>query len=136
MIRREAYDAIQGFDENFELYFEDSDLCYRCRKAGWEIFFVAQAKVTHHLGHSSRGKGDWNATSLIYQQSHLTYYRKHASRFAIGLLKIYLLLKWLRLRYRSWTEKSGRHRSEPYVKAYLRIIFEREKVTLRQGIPR
>ena len=75
MIRRTAYDQIQGFDENFELYFEDSDLCYRCGKAGWEIDFLTDAKITHHLGGSTQGS--WTVTSLIYQQSHLAYYRKH-----------------------------------------------------------
>src|SRR5262249_2150528 len=30
MIRRDVFELIHGFDEEFELYFEDSDLCWRC----------------------------------------------------------------------------------------------------------
>ena len=134
MIRREAYDQIRGFDEDFELYFEDSDLCYRCDRAGWDIDFVAEAKITHHLGKSTRG--GWTITSLIYQQSHLAYYRKHASRGAVWLLKIYLLLKWVRLRYVVWAEKEERARSIPYCNAYLRIIFGHAIITLEQGVPK
>ena len=133
MIRREAYDQIDGFDENFELYFEDSDLCYRCGKTGWDIDFVADAKITHHLGQSTRGR--WNVTSLIYQQSHIAYYRKHASSWAVRLLKIYLMIKWLRLRYVIWREKDHRELSRRYCQAYHRMIFERAKITLQDGIP-
>jgi GT2 family glycosyltransferase len=133
MIRREAYEDIRGFDEDFELYFEDSDLCYRCHQAGWDIDFVPRAKITHHLGMSTRGS--WTATSLIYQQSHLAYYRKHAPGWALGLLKAYLLMKWLRLRFVVWSEKESREQSLPYCRAYFRMIFEREKIFLDQGIP-
>jgi len=133
MIRREAYDQIEGFDENFELYFEDSDLCYRCGKTGWDIDFVAEAKIMHHLGQSTTGS--WTVTSLIYQQSHLAYYRKHAASWAVWLLKVYLTLKWLRLRYVAFIEKGGREKSLPYCRAYWRMITEHEKATLEKGIP-
>jgi len=132
MIRRKAYDSIGGFDEDFELYFEDSDLCCRCRMAGWEIDFVAEAKITHRLGQSTQGS--WTVTSLIYQQSHLAYYRKHASIYALWLLKCYLVIKWLRLRYVVWRQKQARDQSFAYCRAYWSIIFEREKVTLERGI--
>jgi GT2 family glycosyltransferase len=134
MIRREAYQAIQGFDEDFELYFEDSDLCYRCRQAGWEIDFDADAKITHHLGQSTRGQ--WTVTSLIYQQSHIAYYRKHSSFWAVWLLKGYLFLKWARLLYIIRKEKGTREHSLPYWRAYLNIILEREHISLANGIPR
>ncbi len=129
-----AFDTIQGFDENFELYFEDSDLCYRCHEAGWDIDFVSDAKVTHQLGQSTRGT--WTLTSLIYQQSHLEYYRKHARQWALGLLKAYLFFKWLRLYYVQSKEKNTRDQAIPYCRAYRRIIFGRGKLTLAQGIPK
>ncbi len=133
MIRRVAYDQISGFDEDFELYFEDSDLCYRCRKAGWDIDFVSEAKITHHLGQST--KGSWTVTSLIYQQSHLAYYRKHAPYGAVIFLKLYLCLKWIRLCYVVWSEKDDRDLSVAYCRAYFKMIFERVKITLEQGVP-
>jgi len=133
MIRRQAFDDINGFDEDFELYFEDSDLCYRCGKAGWKNDFVADAKITHLLGQSTRGS--WTVTSLIYQQSHLSYYRKHAPGWAVWLLKAYLLMKWLRLRYVVQAENDKRDLSVPYCRAYMRMIFESQKITLETGIP-
>lgn len=133
MIRRETYDQLGGFDENFELYFEDSDLCHRCGKTGWDIDFVAEAKITHHLGQSTTGS--WTTTSLIYQQSHLAYYRKHAPHWATWLLKVYLTLKWFRLRAVAFIDNEERDQSVPYCRAYWRMIAERAKATLEKGIP-
>ena len=47
-------DAVGGMDENFELYFEDADLCVRCWNAGFEVLFVPQMKVFHGLGQSGK----------------------------------------------------------------------------------
>lgn len=133
LVRRSAFVQIDGFDENFEMYFEDSDLCYRCRKAGWSVDFSAEAKVIHHLGQSSHG--EWTITSLVYQQSHLAYYRKHSHAFLVLLLRGYLLLKWLRLRYRAWRTEDDKARAQTYCRAHRQMLTGRGKVFLSQGIP-
>ncbi len=132
LIRREVFQHIKGFDEDFELYFEDSDLCWRCIQSGWRIDFIPDSKIIHHLGQSTRGA--WSMTSLIYQQSHIKYYRKHAPGWAIYLLKGYLLLKWLRLQVISHLDKKDGDRGIQYCQWYLRIIRESEKIALRDEI--
>jgi O-antigen/teichoic acid export membrane protein/GT2 family glycosyltransferase len=127
LIRRSVFDELEGFDETFELYFEDSDLCRRCVQVGWDIEFIPQAKVIHHLGQST--KGAWNMPSLIYQQSHITYYRKHAP-WSMVFLKAYLVLKWVRIWVESRFEKSDRSRARTYSQWYLRMIFGSLKVSL------
>jgi N-acetylglucosaminyl-diphospho-decaprenol L-rhamnosyltransferase len=47
LLRRETIDELGGFDEGFRLYGEDIDLAYRAAKAGWERWYVPEAKVTH-----------------------------------------------------------------------------------------
>jgi GT2 family glycosyltransferase len=132
MIRREAFDDIHQFDEDFELYFEDSDLCWRCVQAGWRIDFIPEAKLIHHLGQST--KGSWSMTSLIYQQSHITYYRKHAPRWAVYVLKFYLLLKWLRLKGISIVERKTRRQAKVYCDWYLSLILESMKINLNDRL--
>ena len=133
MIRREAFDQIRGFDEDFELYFEDSDLCWRCIKAGWRIDFDADAKVIHHLGKST--SGSWSLTSLIYQQSHITFYRKHAPVWGVQFLKLYLMLKWLRLLRIARRDPGEAKQGPHYVQAYWKVIHEKTKITLEKGLP-
>lgn len=53
MISKKDFKALGGFDENFFLYFEDTDLCLRARKIGLNILFYPKAKVIH-LGERSR----------------------------------------------------------------------------------
>ena len=43
LLRREMLDELGGFDEQFRLYGEDIELCYRAAKAGWERWYVPQA---------------------------------------------------------------------------------------------
>lgn len=52
-IRREAFDAVRGFDEGYFLYQEEVDLCYRLRAAGWEVHYAPVATVRHVGGAST-----------------------------------------------------------------------------------
>jgi GT2 family glycosyltransferase len=47
MLRREAMDELDGYDEGFRLYGDEIDLAYRARKAGWERWYVPEAVVIH-----------------------------------------------------------------------------------------
>jgi GT2 family glycosyltransferase len=49
IVRRAAWDAIGGFDEDQWMYAEDIDICWRARRAGWEIRYEPSAVVHHHL---------------------------------------------------------------------------------------
>ena len=47
ILRREMLEELGGFDEGFRLYGEDIDLAYRAASAGWERWYVPDAKVVH-----------------------------------------------------------------------------------------
>lgn len=51
-MRREDFDAVNGFDEGYFLHVEDVDLCWRVRQSGGEVLFAPKAEVIH-LGHTS-----------------------------------------------------------------------------------
>ncbi|HEY8427382.1 MAG TPA: glycosyltransferase family 2 protein [Sandaracinaceae bacterium] len=57
MIRREVLEEVGLFDETFFLYFEETDLCRRAKKAGWSIWYVVESRVVH-AGHASTGLKD------------------------------------------------------------------------------
>ncbi len=67
-IRREAFKAVGGFDESFFMYFEDADLCYRMKKAGWEIHFAPVTTIIHVGGAST----DQVRTDMAVQLLHST----------------------------------------------------------------
>lgn len=53
LLRRQAFDAIAGFDERYFMYMEDVDLGDRLAAAGWENVYVPSAEVLHDKGHST-----------------------------------------------------------------------------------
>jgi hypothetical protein len=54
MIRPAVFTAIGGFDENYFLYFEETDFCNRARKAGFSTWYVPESRVMHIMGQSTR----------------------------------------------------------------------------------
>jgi N-acetylglucosaminyl-diphospho-decaprenol L-rhamnosyltransferase len=53
LTRRNAYDAVNGFDDSYWMYMEDVDLCFRMHKAGWDVWFQPNATVFHVGGVST-----------------------------------------------------------------------------------
>lgn len=54
LIRREAFEAVGGFDERYFCFFEDVDLCFRLRLQG-HIVLQSPDAVVHHVGGGSTG---------------------------------------------------------------------------------
>jgi GT2 family glycosyltransferase len=57
LVRREAFEAVGGFDESFFMYGEDADLCQRLTAAGWTLELCPDATFVHVGGGSSSGQG-------------------------------------------------------------------------------
>ncbi|MBV9660173.1 MAG: glycosyltransferase family 2 protein [Acidimicrobiales bacterium] len=53
LIRRQAWDAVGGFDPSYFMYMEDVDLCWRLGRAGWQIGYEPAAEVVHTQGVSA-----------------------------------------------------------------------------------
>lgn len=47
IVRRSCWDELGGLDEDFYLYWEDADLCYRAREAGWEVRILPCTPFCH-----------------------------------------------------------------------------------------
>ena len=50
LIRREVLDRVGVFDDNYFMYWEDTDLCKRIRDAGWQIWFLPEPQIMHFTG--------------------------------------------------------------------------------------
>jgi GT2 family glycosyltransferase len=88
LARRDAFEAVSGFDERFFLYEEDADLCRRVRAAGWQVLFTPVAEATHAKGRSMARTPE--RARLEYHRSHLLYYRKHCHWLQGAVLRLLL----------------------------------------------
>ena len=83
IVRKKMLDEIGAFDERFYIYYEETDLCMRAKMAGWTIYFIPDAEVTHIGGASSKTRKDKSienksAQVLIFRmRSEWLYYRKN-----------------------------------------------------------
>jgi GT2 family glycosyltransferase len=78
LVRRSALEAVGLFDEGFFFWYEDTDLCYRLKEAGWVVFYLAEAKVTHY-GSSSFRQWSQSETNVVLFRSMMYFFQKHSS---------------------------------------------------------
>ena len=82
MMRRAVLDQIGLFDEQFFLYFEETDLCRRAAQAGWPTDYVLESRVMH-IGSVSTGMREWSRIPQFWLDSRLHYFVKnHGAAYA------------------------------------------------------
>ncbi len=104
-VRREAWHQIGGFDPAFFMYFEDTDFCLRLRRAGWQIWYLPEARIQHRLGGSSGS--DYRVRALMvssYNHSRYYFWTRERGLLAGRLSKAFTLLG-AGLRLLAWTIK-------------------------------
>ena len=122
LVRRAVFDQLHGFDERFFMYFEDLDLAYRARKAGWVNYYLSSVRAFHHGGGTT---DQVKALRLFYVlRSRLYYAAKHFGySYALWIMiasfafEIWVRLGWSLVRF------SARNFRET-LQAYLMYIRE------------
>jgi GT2 family glycosyltransferase len=102
LVRREAIDEVGPLDENFFLFSEETDWCYRFHQAGWKVLFYPGAEFVHVGGASHGGR--------MYMENlrgHLRFLAKHRGPAEAERARR-LLLAALRLRGVLFTGERGR----------------------------
>ncbi len=78
MVRREAVNQVGMLDPGYFMFWEDTDWCFRIKRAGWKVCCFHEANVVHFEG-GSRNRS-WRALWLAtvgFHKSVYRYYRKH-----------------------------------------------------------
>ncbi len=79
LMRQDVLDRIGLFDERYFLYFEETDLCLRARRAGHHVLYVRDSEVAH-IGGVSTGMKRWRRVPRYWFDSRLTYFTKNHGR--------------------------------------------------------
>ncbi len=95
-IKKEVYNEIGGFDEDFFMYGEDIDLSYRISKAGYKNFYIGSSKVLHFKGESTVKdkfylENFYGALSIFYKK----HFPNKAGLYGIvdGLIRLMISVK-------------------------------------------
>lgn len=79
LARRQCFLEIGGFDEQYFMYWEDADLCFRLKNVGKKTLFVPEARVVHLGGVSSR-KAKVRSVVAFHRSAHRYYRRNNIPR--------------------------------------------------------
>ena len=91
IVRREAMEQVGILDEDYFLFLEETDWCYRMKKAGWKVYHLPEAEIYHFQGKSA--EAEKKRARVEYYRSRYLFFKKHR-----GGLKWFILLLGLILR--------------------------------------
>ncbi|MDQ1353395.1 MAG: hypothetical protein QG657_3701 [Acidobacteriota bacterium] len=86
MVRREVVEQVGGLDEEFFIYAEEIDWCYRMSKAGWNIYFTPEGEIIHLGGKAMDSVPDRRL--ILKYIGQYRFYRKHYSIWRQFLFRI------------------------------------------------
>jgi GT2 family glycosyltransferase len=89
-VRRDAIDQVGLMDEDYFMYVEEVDWCFRFHNRGWRILFFPGAAIDHFTGRSSSISG--RDMDVERRRSLLTFFRKHRGRSAAYVANVMFLL--------------------------------------------
>ena len=90
MIRRDLLVELCGLDEDFFMYFEETDFCVRARKRGRQVHYAPIGEFLHEAGGTS--KTVRLRTFLDFRRSEILFYRKHSGPAAALAARVLLAL--------------------------------------------
>lgn len=85
LVSSRAWQAIGPFREDFFLYYEDVDWCYRARRSGWRCRYIGQTLCSHALGVSSGQRGSLGLSAVTAY-----YLARNPMRFALDTTSLLL----------------------------------------------
>jgi GT2 family glycosyltransferase len=131
VIRRDAWQAVGGFDESYYMYFEEVDFCLRLKHGGWEVHYVPDAEVMHVGGASTTQRR--TAMAASHFTSMVRFHRRHYEgarlRFWMALMRTKVGLRLARddWRARFASDPESRTAAEERAAAWRMILFGRAR---------
>ena len=131
--RREAFEAVGGFDHDYFLYAEETDLCLRLRRAGYEIAYFDEVTV-QHLGGGSEHANPRVAVMRMKKAGKYLFYQKHYAPKAVRGMALQEYrqatwrLKWLNFKrlFKKPTDKDAwKHERYTMIKALMTEVLAR-----------
>ena len=75
LMRRDFFFKVGMFSKEYFMYFEDVDLCYKVRKAGKKVFYLADAEMIHL--HNQESTKNLTKMTIVHLKSMMKFYYKY-----------------------------------------------------------
>lgn len=101
LIKRACLERIGLFDEQFFMYYEDLDFCWRLRAAGYHLIVDPRAQMWHMVAATIGGRDSPNERYHMARAS-VQFYRKYVHGWRWSVVGPYRLLSALKTTWRLW----------------------------------
>jgi GT2 family glycosyltransferase len=101
MVKRSVFERVGRFGEEYFMYADDLDLCYKVRRAGYTVHCLNECQVIHHGGKSSAQQTD-SFSGVLQRESLALFLRKtrgpwycgayHAAMAGMALIRLSLII--------------------------------------------
>jgi GT2 family glycosyltransferase len=96
MVRRETTEQVGLLDEEYFLFLEETDWCYRMKMGGWKIYYVPQAEIYHFQGRSA--EREKKRARVEYYRSRYLFFKKNRGSLQWSILLMGLIIRlWVEL---------------------------------------
>jgi GT2 family glycosyltransferase len=92
-VKKCVFSEVGGFDEDFFLYYEDTDLQKKIYDKGYKNYLLPDVKVFHGTKSSIKGDEGNKVYNVFMNKSKMLYHYKHSSFFLINTVRIINLLR-------------------------------------------
>jgi GT2 family glycosyltransferase len=89
LIPRQTLLDVGILDETYPMYLEDTDYCYRVHKAGKKVYYLAESRIVHYGGQSS--KQAFLDTKLMILEAHRLFYWRYSGRVKARIFKLVVI---------------------------------------------
>ncbi len=85
MFSKKLFDSVDGFDESFFIYFEDTDFCLKVKDIGLKVLYCPSAQVIHYNDYSDHR----NSKTFYFYKSFEQFLYKYKHKICLGVLVYY-----------------------------------------------
>ncbi len=93
-VRREVFESVGLMPEDYFFFLEETDWCWRIKRAGWQIHHLPDSHIVHIHGFSTKKKVPAN-TRIEYHRSLYHFFRKNRGGFRAGVVMALRVAKGL-----------------------------------------
>lgn len=106
LMPREVFQKIGGFDEDFFIFFEETDLCHRIWLAGYKVIYEPDASIYHVAGGDTGNTyGRPRRIYLTFKNMNYSYFKNFGSLNLVTIYPVFVALQMLLLCYFFFTGK-------------------------------
>lgn len=126
LVRREVFDAIGMMDDNYFLYFEETDFCLLAKRAGWPCWYVPSSRVVHLVGQATNVTQQKTRPKRIpryWFESRWRYFTKNHGRLYCWLANVAFASGYALWRLRRWLQRKPDNDPPHLLSDFVRFNF-------------